>query len=90
MGVYTLVLFLMFFGIYFLTKYEKAYQGNVGYEVSYHWNTKTFLQVILVSIIAGASTTAIGIGLAFLCAPLLKTLKFPEEISEHTPLFIEL
>ncbi|CAI2367806.1 unnamed protein product [Moneuplotes crassus] len=87
---YSLMLFLVFIVVFLMTKYESTYHGDVGYEVSYDWGPWTFIKVIIISILAGLTTTSVGIGLAFLCAPLLHSLDFPEEISEHTPLFIEL
>lgn len=87
---YSLTLFLTFIIVFIITKYETTWHGDVGYEISYDWGVWTFIKVICISILAGLTTTSIGIGLAFLCAPLLHSMNFPEEISEHTPLFIEL
>lgn len=80
----------MFLIVYFMTKYESTFNVHLGYEVSYDWDCRTMIRVIVISILAGISTSALGISLAFLCAPLLQSLNFPEEISEHTPIFIEL
>ena len=85
-----MVLFIMFLGMYFMTKRESTYHGDIGYEVTYDWSILKFIWVTLICILAGLSTTSIGIGLAFLCSPLLRSLNFPEEISEQTPLYIEL
>jgi len=66
MASYSLVLFMIFGVVFITTKYESTYHGDVGYEVSYSWNFWKFVHVIIISILAGMSTTAIGIGLAFL------------------------
>lgn len=87
---YTVILFVFFFILYFVTKHERTFRGDVGYVICYNWKPLKFLHVIAVCLIAGLSTTSIGVGLAFLCAPLLESLDFPVEISDHTPLFIEL
>ncbi|CAI2368978.1 unnamed protein product [Moneuplotes crassus] len=87
---YTLILLAIFCVVFLITKYERTYHGDIGYEISYDWSLWTFIKVTVVSIFAGYTTTGIGVGLAFLCSPLLHSLNFPEDISEHTPLFLEL
>ena len=87
---YTIILFIIFIIVFCTTKYESTYHGDVGYEISYNWSIWTFIKVFFICVLAGMSTTSIGIGLVFLCGPLLHSLDFPEEITEHTPLFIEL
>lgn len=90
MIAYSLILFIFFFILYFVTKHERTFRGDVGYVICYNWKPLKFLHVIAICLFAGLSTTSIGVGLAFLCAPLLESLDFPVEISDCTPLFIEL
>ena len=87
---FTIILAILFVFTYLITKNEESQIKYVGYHVEYNWGVKYFIIVIFCSIAAGLNTAIVGVGLGFIYHPAMMFFGFPEDIGEHTPIFIEL